>query len=54
MPTFGLIGSPTLIGRLGVGENKHADAAVELTTKAPAYGAAGALHLFESRSAACP
>jgi hypothetical protein len=48
MPTFGLVGSPTLIGRPGAGERKLARAAVELTTRGPAYGATGALQLFES------
>jgi Acetoacetate decarboxylase (ADC) len=48
MPTFGLIGSPTLIGRPGAGDRKLARAAVELTTRGPAYGATGALQFFES------
>lgn len=48
MPTFGLVGSPTLIGRPSAGEKKLVHTAVELTTRGPAYGATGALHLFES------
>jgi Acetoacetate decarboxylase (ADC) len=47
-PTFGLVGSPTLIGRPAAGEKKLARAAVERTTRGPAYGATGALQLFES------
>ncbi len=48
MPTFGLVGSPTLVGWPSAGEKKLARAAVELTTRGPAYGATGALQLFES------
>jgi len=48
MPTFGLVGSPTLIDSPGAGERKLARANVELTTTGPAYGATGALQLFES------
>ena len=48
MPTFGLVGSPTLIGRPNAGEKKLARAAVELTTRGPAHGATGTLQLFES------
>jgi Acetoacetate decarboxylase (ADC) len=48
MSTFGLVGSPTLIGRPSPGEKKLARAAVELTTRGPAYAATGSLRLFES------
>ena len=48
MPTFGLVGSPTLIDGPSAGEKKLARAAVEPTTRGPAYGATGALQLFES------
>jgi hypothetical protein len=48
MPTFGLVGSPTLIGMPSAGEKRLARAAVELTTSGPVYGASGALQLFES------
>jgi len=48
MPTFGLVGSPTLIGMPSAGEKRLARAAVELTKRGPAYGASGALQLFES------
>src|ERR1043166_16610 len=48
MPTFGLVGSPTLIDRPDAGEKKLVRAAVELTIRGPAYGATGALQLFES------
>jgi hypothetical protein len=47
MPTFGLVGSPTLIGRPGAGEKKLARAAAEPTTRGPAYGATGVLRFFE-------
>ena len=47
-PTFGLVGSPTLIGNPSAGEKKLARAAVKLTTRGPTYGATGALQLFES------
>jgi hypothetical protein len=48
MPPFGLIGSPTLIGRPSAGEKTLARGAVELTASGPAHGASGALQLFES------
>jgi hypothetical protein len=48
MPTFGLVGSPTLIGRPSAGEKKLTRATVELTTRGRAYGATGALQFFES------
>ncbi len=48
LPTFGLVGSPTVIGKPSAGEKKLARAAVELTTRGPAYGATGALQLLES------
>ena len=47
-PTFGLVGSPTLIGTPDAGAKKLVRAAVERTTGGLAYGATGALHLFES------
>jgi hypothetical protein len=47
-PTFGLVGSPTLIGGPSAGEKTLVRAAVELTTRGPAYAATGALQLFES------
>jgi hypothetical protein len=48
MQTFGLVGSPTLVGSPSAGEKKLARAAVKLTIRGPAYGATGALQLFES------
>jgi hypothetical protein len=48
MPTFGLVGSPTLIGTPSAGERKLARAGVELTVSGPAYRATGALRLFDS------
>jgi Acetoacetate decarboxylase (ADC) len=48
LPTFGLVGSPTLIGKPRVGGKKLARAAVEQTSRGPAYGATGALQLFAS------
>jgi hypothetical protein len=48
MPTFGLVGSPTLIGRPDAGEKRLVRAAVEQTTRGPAYGATGTLQLFDS------
>jgi len=49
MPTFGLVGSPTVIGMPSAGEKKLARAAVELTARGPAYAATGVvLRFFES------
>jgi hypothetical protein len=48
MPTYGLVGSPTLIGKPSAGEKTLARAAVEMTTSGPAYAATGALQFFES------
>ncbi len=46
--TFGLVGSPTLVGRPSPGDKTLMRATVELTTRGPAYAATGALRLFES------
>jgi Acetoacetate decarboxylase (ADC) len=48
LPTFGLVGSPTLIGGPNAGEKTLVRAAVERTTRGPAYGAIGALQFFAS------
>src|SRR5262249_29912329 len=48
LPTFGLVGSPTLIGTPSAGEKKLVRAAVPLNTKGPAYAATGVLRFFES------
>jgi len=48
MPTFGLVGSPTLIGGPSAGEKKLARAEVARATSGPAYAATGALQLFAS------
>ena len=48
LPMFGLVGSPTLIGRPGAGEKTLVRAAVEQTMRGRAYGATGALRFFES------
>lgn len=47
-PTFGLVASPTLIGRPNAGKMRLARAAVERITSSPAHGATGVLQLFES------
>jgi len=47
-PTFGLIPSPTLIGKPNAGGKTLARAAVGLTTRGPTYGATGILRFFES------
>ncbi len=46
--TFGLVGSPTLIGRPSPGDKTLMRAAVDLTKRGPAHAATGDLQLFES------
>jgi len=48
MPTYGLVGSPTLLGTPGAGERKLARAAVPATIEGPAFAATATLRFFES------
>lgn len=47
-PTFGLVGSPTLIGAPSAGERKLVRAAVPAKIQGPAHAASGTLRFFDS------
>jgi acetoacetate decarboxylase len=47
-PTFGLVGSPTLIGNPSAGNKRLVRAAVNLAVRGPAFAATGELQLFAS------